>query len=405
VTGVFSFRIFFPAFHFPVVSRPLVSGLALLAAAHVGAASAETISSALARAYANNPDINQQRAAVRAFDETVPAAKAGWLPKVSAGIQGGYQASNISNAAGTGGSAKYTSTPTTYTATVSQTLFDGNRTANSVGQAESTVLAQRESLRLAELTTLQAAATAYMDVLRDTSVLGLKRSNVRVLEVQLRQTRDRHQLGELTRTDVAQTEASLAAAQADFALARANLDNSIASFRRQVGVDPKNLAPAQPVEKLLPRSVQLAMETALEEHPSILGALHQADAAEQAVKVAEAALLPTVSVQGEALKSSDSGGVSGYSQRSLAVMGHLTVPIYQGGSEYAGVRQAKETLGQARLAVDSAAHRRARRHRHQLGPPAGGQRGDHRLSGRRQGGGSGAQRRARGGQGRPAHHA
>ncbi len=331
----------------------LLAGVAFLALTQAGAASAETMSSALARAYENNPDINQQRAALRARDEGVPAAKAGWLPKLAATAQGGHQGMSVANALGLGQSAKYSSNPNAYGATVSQTLFDGNRTANGVSQAESAVLAQREALRQTELATLQAGATAYMDVLRDTAVLGLKRNNVKVLEVQLRQTRDRFQVGELTRTDVAQAEAALAAARADFASAQANLENSVASFRRQIGVAPKQLAPAQPIEKLLPKTVDLAISTGLEEHPAIVGAMHQADAAESAVKIAEGALLPTVAVQGMVQRSLDSSGIPGYNTNTASVMGQLNVPLYQGGAEYAGIRQAKEQLGQARLAVDS----------------------------------------------------
>ncbi|MBB4198121.1 outer membrane protein [Rhodoblastus sphagnicola] len=326
-----------------------VAVVALMCAA--GPAAAETMSSALARAYRNNPDINQQRAAVRARDETVPAAKAGWLPKASLQGQSGHQANEITGYPGSNG--RHSSNPSQAGATLSQTLFDGNRTANGVSQAESTVLAQREALRQQELATLQSGATAYMDVLRDTAVLGLKRSNIKVLQVQLQQTQDRFNVGEVTRTDVAQAESALAGARADFASAQSNLETSIASFRRQIGVDPKNLSPAQPVERLLPKSVQAAIGVGLDEHPAITGALHQVDAAESAVKVAEGALLPTLGVQGTVSRSLDTSGTPGYNVNTASVVGTLNIPIYQGGQEYAAVRQAKEQLGQARLAVDS----------------------------------------------------
>jgi outer membrane protein len=332
----------------------LLAGVALLALAHTGPATAETMSGALARAYRNNPDINQQRAAVRARDESVPAAKAGWLPKAAIQGQAGHQGSEIT---GNPGSLvrkqRYSSNPGQIGATVTQTLFDGNRTLNSVSQAESAVLAQREGLRQQEIVTLQAGATAYMDVLRDTAVLGLRRNNIKVLEVQLQQTRDRFQVGEVTRTDVAQAESSLATGRADYAVAQANLENSIASYRRQIGVDPKNLAPAQPVERLLPKNVQAAIAVGLDENPAITGALHQVDAAESAVKIAESALLPTVGVQGTVSRSVDTSGIPGYNLNSASVLGTLNVPLYQGGQEYAAVRQAKEQLGQARIAVDS----------------------------------------------------
>jgi len=338
-----------------VSNTRLLAGVALMALTiHAGPAAAETMSSALARAYRNNPDINQQRAAVRARDESVPSAKAGWLPKAAVQGQAGHQYTEATGYPGaTSLKQKQSANPAQIGATLTQTLFDGNKTLNSVSQAESNVLAQRETLRQQELTTLQSASTAYMDVLRDTAVLGLRRNNIKVLQVQLQQTQDRFQVGEVTRTDVAQAESSLATGRADFAVAQANLENSIANFRRQIGIDPKNLAPAQPVERLLPKTVAAAIAVGLEEHPAITGALHQVDAAESAVKVAEAALLPTVGVQGSVSRSVDSSGIVGYNQNSASVLGTLTVPLYQGGQEYAAIRQAKEQLGQARLAVDS----------------------------------------------------
>jgi outer membrane protein len=332
----------------------LLAGVALVALAHVGDASAETMSDALARAYRNNPDINQQRALLRARDESVPAAKAGWMPKAAVQSQVGHQATEINGYPGYGNSKlRYSTNPAQVSATLTQPLFDGQRTANGVDQAESQVLSQREALRQQVIATLLSGATAYMDVLRDTAVLGLRRNNIKVLQVQLQQTNDRFQVGEVTRTDVAQAESSLATGRADFAVAQANLETSIASFRRQIGIDPKNLAPAQPVERLLPKTVTAAIDVGLQESPLITGALHQVDAAEDAVKVAEGALLPTVSVQGSVARAIDSGGIPGYNTNSASVLGVISVPIYQGGQEYAAVRQAKEQLGQARLAVDS----------------------------------------------------
>jgi outer membrane protein len=192
-----------------------------------------------------------------------------------------------------------------------------------------------------------------MDVLRDTAVLGLRANNIKVLEVQLQQTRDRFQVGEVTRTDVAQAESSLATGKADYAVAQSALDTSVANYRRQIGVPPRQLQPAQPIEKLLARSLDGAIQIGIEENPSILGALHQVDAAQSAVKVAEGALLPTASVQGQVMQQYDVSGFPNYSQWNASIVGQINVPIYQGGAEYAGVRQAKEQLGQARLAVDS----------------------------------------------------
>ncbi|MFO1168291.1 MAG: TolC family outer membrane protein [Rhodoblastus sp.] len=341
-----------------------LSGVAALALA-TSAASAETMSSALARAYASNPDINQQRAAVRGLDENIPKAKAGWLPKVNATASVGAQytylrvaptridESHLTRQRPNG--AKYDdATPRGYGVTASETLFDGFRTLNSVRQAESQAFGARETMRNTEQTILLNAATSYMNVLRDTAVVNLRKNNISVLEEQLRQTRDRFQVGEVTRTDVAQAEASLAQSRSDFFAAQSLLRASVAAFRQYVGVDPKNLAPAKSVEGLLPKQLKAAVDISQVEHPAIGSALHNVDVAAYAVKVAEAALYPTLSVNGALNRQLDSQGLTGQKLFSASVSGQLNVPIYQGGSEYATIRQAKEQLGQARLAADLA---------------------------------------------------
>jgi len=319
-------------------------------------ASAETMSGALSRAYDNNPDINQQRAAVRAKDEGVPGAKAGWLPKVNGNASYGRQLTVLNSPSGTSVRGKTVdrtlTSPQLLGASVTQTLFDGNSTSNSVRQAQASVAMARENLRLTELSTLNLAAAAYMDVLRDTAVLGLRANNIKVLEVQLRQTRDRFQVGEVTRTDVAQAESSLAGSQADYSLAQSNLDASIAKYRLYVGGDPKRLDPAQPIERLLPRSLAAAIEISTTEHPAVTAALHQVDMAELQVKIKEAALLPTVNLQGSVSQQTDYNGVPGYNVTTASLLGQVVVPIYQGGAEYAGIRAAKEQLSQTMLTVE-----------------------------------------------------
>jgi outer membrane protein len=189
-------------------------------------------------------------------------------------------------------------------------------------------------------------------VLRDTAVLDLRASNIKVLEEQLRQTQDRFKVGEVTRTDVAQAEAGLAGSRADYYTAQSNLQNSIASFRQVVGVQPTRLEPAKPLERGLPTNLASAIAISQIEHPSVQAALHQVDAAAQAVKVAEGALYPTVSVAGSLSKAYDISNVGNTEAFVGSVTGNVTIPIYQGGAEYATIRQAKENLGQARLLAD-----------------------------------------------------
>ncbi len=204
------------------------------------------------------------------------------------------------------------------------------------------------------MTTLLDAATAYMDVLRDSAVLNLTINNVKVLKLQLKQTRDRFEVGEVTRTDVAQAESALESGKADVAVARSTLETSVAKYRQVIGENPRHLRPAQPIERLLPRTLGLAIETGLSEHPTIIGALHEVDVAQSAVSVAESALLPTASVSGQFQNMNDVNGFPHYNSWSAAVIGQINIPIYQGGQEYAAVRQAKEILGKDRLAVDTA---------------------------------------------------
>jgi outer membrane protein len=210
----------------------------------------------------------------------------------------------------------------------------------------------RETIRLVEQNILSSAATSYMNVLRDTAILNLRRNNTEVLEQQLRQTRDRFQVGEVTRTDVAQAEASLAQGQADAFTAQSNLQTSIANYRQIVGVEPRNLQPARPLEKLLPRSLDAALSSSLTEHPAIQAALHNVDTAALNVKVIEGQLYPTVGVTGSVSRRYDAINNPDSRTLSASVVGSLSVPIYEGGAVYAGIRQAKELLGQARLQAD-----------------------------------------------------
>jgi outer membrane protein len=323
---------------------------------HPTFAGAASLSDALSLAYSNNPDLNQQRAALRARDEAIPKAKAGYLPKVSGQSQGGYQHSMVGgypNTITNSTTTTYTTTPFSYGVTLNQTLFDGMRTASSVDQAESNVFMQRENLRRTETGVLLAAATAYMDVMRDSAVVRLRRNNMSVLASQLSITQLRQQYGELTMTDVAQAQAALANANAEYGVSISTLTRSVAAYRKTVGQEPKDLQPVQSVERLLPGAFEQLLKIGLREHPSILAANYQVDAAEAEVKIAESALLPQLSMQAQALKSTNSGGFTNYNSTSYSVLGTLSVPIYQGGSEYASIRMAKEQLGQARLAFDS----------------------------------------------------
>jgi outer membrane protein len=318
------------------------------------AAHAETLESALIEAYQNNPTLNSQRASVRATDENVPQALSGYRPKVSATVSGGALHQEVSTKTG-GVFANLTDNvaPLSYGVTATQTLFNGFQTGNKTRQAESQVLAARETLRATEQTVLLNAAGAYMNLLRDTAILDLQRRNVEVLQEQLRQTRDRFNVGEVTRTDVAQSESRLAAGRSSVLLAEANYKTSAAIYRQVIGREPHNLTAASPVDRFSPNTQIAAVSAGNAQHPNVTTAQYNVDAALSQVKIAEGALMPTVSVQGSVIRS-EWATISAANNYSAQVIGQLSVPIYQGGAEYSAIRQAKETLGQKRIDLDTA---------------------------------------------------
>jgi outer membrane protein len=336
------------------------------AAAYVvagSAVSADTLEMALVQAYQNNPQVNAQRALVRATDENVPQALAGYRPRISGTYNSGVTWTETTNEVqvpvlsgsgariGTVGSRDRDVTryyPAAYGGTVTQTLFNGFQTGNRTRQAEAQVFSARETLRVIEQAVLLDGATAYMNVLRDGAIYDLQRRNVEVLQEQLRQTRDRFNVGEVTRTDVAQAESRVAAGQSQMLTAQANLTTSRAIYRRVIGLDPGKLTAGTPVDRLSPRTLDLAVAQGQAENPSVNAAEFGVDVAQLQVKVNEGSLYPTVTVTGSAQQQYHPSDTT-MRHMNASVVGQLTVPIYQGGSEYSLVRQAKETVGQRRL--------------------------------------------------------
>ena len=317
---------------------------------------AETMESALVQAYQNNPQLNAQRASARVTDEAVPQALSGYRPRASVTATLGEQYSDVTTRANSQGINTYarshaTTTPYSGTGTVSQTLFNGFQTANRTRVAESQVSAAREGLRIMEQTVLLAAATAYMDVLRDTANLEVQRTNVRVLEETLKQTRDRFNVAEVTRTDVAQAEAQLAAGQSAVAASESILNTSRANYRQVVGTEAVNLAPGSPVDRFSPRVLSAAIDNGLSENPNVTSAMYGVDVAHLQVKINEGALFPNLSLQGN-VQYASFPQLSIVHQFSTSVIGQLTVPLYQGGGEFSLIRQSKESLSQQRLNLD-----------------------------------------------------
>ncbi|WP_245423808.1 TolC family outer membrane protein [Methylovirgula sp. 4M-Z18] len=313
--------------------------------------------SAMGLAYVGNPDLNSQRANVRATDETIPKATSGYRPTITAAAKTGrtqYTQETPPTLFTSGGRLDNLTTPTSYGLSVTQNVWNGNRTDNSVSQAESEVLGAREQMRNTEQNVLLNAVTYYMNVLRDTAIYDLQQSNVQVLNEQLKQTKDRFQVGEVTRTDVAQAEAALAQGHSAALTAQSNLKTSIANYHQIVGIDPKKLEPGKPLAaKMLPKTLDQAIATSQAEHPSIQAAMHGIDSAQLNVKVVEGSLYPTVNLVGSVQRDLDpSPSDKGFRTVTASIIAQISVPIYDGGLTYASVRQAKETLEQQRLQTD-----------------------------------------------------
>ncbi len=354
-----------------VLRRWVAYGVAVALATSQSSVHADTLPGALIQTYTCNPQLNSQRAVVRATDEGVPQALSGYKPRVTATASTGQQyttgvsrttfsATQVGAGSPLIGSLNYPRvgagyTPSSVGVTVNQNVYNGMQTANRTRQAESNTSIARETLRVTEQTILLNAATAYMDHLRDTALLELQRRNVEVLQEQLRQTRDRFIVGEVTRTDVAQAETNLAAGRAQVLVAEANFARSKATYRQVVCVEPGTLAPGAPVDRLLPPKLPLAVQFARARHPSVGVAMFGIDFAALQVKINEGSLYPTATIVGTVQQQWETDLTKQALQQFNAfVLGQLSVPIYQGGQEYSLIRQAKETVGQKRIDLDTA---------------------------------------------------
>ena len=307
-----------------------------------------TLTQALAATYMREPALQAERAKLRATDEDVPQARAGWRPTVVVAGGVGY---------GDGLSRSYTpflggwlKTRTdrnvaTAQATITQPLYTGGRTTANVHRAKDLVMAERANLIAQEETSLSDAVNAYVGVIEAEQLLQLNINNEQVLRQQLRATEDQFRVGEVTRTDVAQAEAALAGAKAQRETAEGSLQTARATYRKTIGFEPPgDLVPPQPL--LLPvKTMRGASAMAAANNPGVVAARYSVAAARNAVSAAVGQLLPQLSLQAQAFQSQNSGARSSDVNGYTALL-NLSVPLYQGGSEYATVRQARQTARQ-----------------------------------------------------------
>jgi outer membrane protein len=334
--------------------RAVIAAAGLLAAGHP--ATAQTLTEAFAYAYNNNPQLLAQRAALRATDESVPQALSSWRPTVTFTGSAGFNRSGFEQPNPVTGA----STPTQFSSfvtrsidlSVTQPIYRGGRTEAQTRQAINTVQATRAQTLSVETTVFQAVATAYLDVVRDQTLVEVARNNEQVLKKQLEATRDRFRVGEVTRTDVAQAESSLAQATAQRITAEGNLETSRAAYTRQVGHPPGRLV--MPRERpVLPATREEALALAAADNPAIIAASFTELAARDNVDLVRGQLLPQVSIIGDLNRNTGpSFSLRNSRTDSASVIARLTMPLYEGGSVWSQTRQAEQTVGQRRSQMD-----------------------------------------------------
>ena len=323
----------------------LVTGVAVTTCA------AQSLTEALVKAYQTNPQLNAERARQRGTDENVPQALAGYRPQIVASLGAGLQA--VRNLLPDNTIQSDTLRPWTIGVTVTQILFNGFKTANSVRVAEFQVQSGREALRNTGQGVLLDAVTAYMNVLANQALVEAQRTNVAVLREIQGTTKRRLDAGDVTPTDTAQAEARLSRGLADLNAAEVVLAISKATYAQVIGEAPMQLVPATPVDRLSPPALAAATETANHEHPAVLGAGFDVDVATTTIKVAESSLLPTVAVQANASRSKQSDSTLGtFGTDQASILGQMNVPIYDGGTAASQTRQAKEVASQSRLVLE-----------------------------------------------------
>ena len=312
-----------------------------------------TLNDALASAYSTNPSLQAARAQLRAIDEGVPQALAGWRPTVvlSAGI--GYADGTVrAPFQGVDTVSRNNRNLFSSQASLTQPLYRGGGTRALTNQAKNQVFAQRGRLQQFEQQLFTDTISAFVGVIQAQQVLQLNISNEQVLARQLQATNDRFRVGEITRTDVAQAEAALSGARAQRQQSEGNLATSRATYFRTVGEMPDRLVEPQPI-KLPIRTQNEASQLASQNNPNVIAALFDDAASRDAVDARFAELLPQLSFQATAART-DNTAV----QRTRGIAGQVllnaSVPIYQGGAEYSRVRQARQTAQQTRRTVDDA---------------------------------------------------
>lgn len=296
---------------------------------------ASSFEDALSNAYQNNPQIKAERQRLEGTDEGVAQAVSGFRPTVTAGYNWARQGTEFS------GSSEVRNNASTKSVSLSQPLFRGGGTLSAYRSATQRVKSGQYQLSAVEQNIMLNGVVAYMNVVANSAILDLSRKNQSVLEEQLKAAQTRFQVGEVTRTDVAQSEARLSDAKTGVISAEGQLLGSMATYERVIGVRPEGTLTVPEKLPELPLNLEEALERGRAANPELLAALHEAKAASYDVRTNEAALLPRVSLVGSLSKQegAGAGGTSDYDQNRIGV--DVTIPLYQSGAEYSRVREAE----------------------------------------------------------------
>jgi outer membrane protein len=343
-------------------SRPFRhAALALGAAALFAAppARSETLTQALVLTYQTNPQILAARDLLRSVDEQVAQAISLLRPTATATFTGGLATgeTRIEDVSRNGSRTR----PASASLTLSQPVYRGGREYAEIKRAEATIRGQRARLHSTEQDIFFQVVTSYMNVVRDEAIVRLRINNVGVLQRQLQAVRDRFNVGEVTRTDVAQAEAAVAGAEAQRQLAQGNLETSRASYVNLVGRPPVRLTEPRP-PAFLPAQFGFVLDTAKATNPTIIAATYDEFAARHNVRSITGELLPQIFLNGSLSRSYDPGSNPNTRSDSASLTVSVTVPLYESGSVYSRVRAAKQTVFQrgndlatARRAVEQTA--------------------------------------------------
>lgn len=316
----------------------LAASLAVIGLAQPAAA--QSLNETLEAAYRTNPVLAAERARLRQTREGAVQARSARLPGVSA-------SAGISESEGWGGAPS--GGDVSYSVSASQSIYAGGGIDASVDQALSRIEAARFGLVGTEQQILIEAVAAHLDVLRDTEIVSIRRNNVEVLAEQLRAARDRFEVGEITRTDVAQAEARLSGAQAQLSAAQATLAASRAGYERVTGAVPLDVQAPESLPEV-PETYNIAVDRALDGNPALISALFNEQAAQAGIRIARSALRPDVSLSASASESRESD-FTGRGRGSVSVGARVSMPIFTGGLNESRVRQAVAAADESRLGV------------------------------------------------------